>query len=707
MNLLVQDIANINSLDVAERFFSSVASSEAIDRALVYTKNAHSSQKRKSGEPYVIHPILVASIVAKLGNDEAMIIAALLHDVVEDTAFSIEDIENNFGKDVSLLVEGLTKIITLRDKELAPSHSDEKLLKSALTFRKMLLASTVDVRVFIVKLCDRLHNMMTLDALDDNKRRRIAEETLVVYAPVAHRLGISMLKNLLEDLSFKYLHTSSYEQIESFKNSHSEIFETAMNSFVQELKNLMLKNGFEDGTFEILARVKHNYSIWLKMQRKGVDIDEILDLLAIKIIVKNPIMCYEVLGLVHLNFRPIASRFKDYIANPKENAYQTLHTTVFNENRVFEIQIRTEQMHDLAELGIISQLKNKKGEIDLNWISQLLVLDETEQHYMESLKNDLYSDEIVVYSPKAQRFTLPRHSLVIDFAYAVHSEIGDNSIDALVNKEQSSLLRELKNGDMVNIITGKVSQLRCSWKDLVQTSKAKAQIKLICNQRIRQIDKVTSMSILQTILDLNRPRIRRRLESLNILDKLEYVSTDINILKEVLERYINELRKNHRFLNFLNRHKFKLKRYYFDTLEVYSNSTISGSVFEYCCHPKIGDDIVAFKVGTKASVHHKMCQSAADKLSSHSPMVYVSWIKKYYIEYGLTVLLHSNKGALAQFLLYLSKLDINIVSIELGNEHSEATQYCTLLIQSKDENLNKLRIKLEKKIKVIQMSIKE
>ena len=452
MNLLVQDIANINTLDVAERFFSSVASSEAIDRALVYAKNAHSFQKRKSGEPYVIHPILVASIVAKLGNDEAMIIAALLHDVVEDTDFNIEDIENNFGKDVSLLVEGLTKIITLRDRELAPSHSDEKLLKSALTFRKMLLASTADVRVFIVKLCDRLHNMMTLDALDENKRRRIAEETLVVYAPVAHRLGISMLKNLLEDLSFKYIDTSSYELINNFKNSHSELFETSINSFVLKLKNLMLKNGFEEGTFEILARVKHNYSIWLKMQRKSVDIDEILDLLAIRIIVKNPIMCYKVLGLVHLNFRPIASRFKDYIANPKENAYQTLHTTVFNESRVFEIQIRTEQMHDMAELGIISQLKNKKGEIDLNWISQLLVLDETEQHYMESLKNDLYSDEIVVYSPKAQRFTLPRHSLVIDFAYAVHSEVGDNSIDALVNKEQSSLLRELKNGDMVKLL---------------------------------------------------------------------------------------------------------------------------------------------------------------------------------------------------------------------------------------------------------------
>ena len=707
MNLLLQNIASINTLDAAERFFSSVANSEAINRALLYAKNAHSSQKRKSGEPYVIHPILVASIVAKLGNDEAMIIAALLHDVVEDTSYSIEDIEKNFGKDVSLLVEGLTKIITIRDSQLAPSHSDEKLLKSALTFRKMLLASTHDVRIFIVKLCDRLHNMMTLDALDENKQKRIAEETLVVYAPVAHRLGISMLKNLLEDLSFKYIHTSSYEEIENFKNIHSKIFEKSMNIFVEKLKSLMLKNGFKDGTFEILSRVKHNYSIWLKMQRKSVEIDEILDLLAIRVIVKSPIMCYKVLGLVHLNFKPIASRFKDYIANPKENAYQTLHTTVFNENRVFEIQIRSEQMHAMAELGIVAQLKNKKGEVDLDWINQLLVLDETEQHYMESLKNDLYSDEIVVYSPKATRYTLPRHSLVIDFAYAVHTEVGDNAIDALVNKEQSSLLRELKNGDMVNITTDEHAQLRCGWKDLVKTSKAKTQIKLMCNQRIREIDKITGMSILQTILELNRPRIRRRLESLNILEKLEYVATDLNVLKDVLDRYIKELRKNQRFLGFLNRHKFKLKRYHFDTLEVYSNSTITRSAFEYCCHPKIGDDIIAFKVDTQASVHHKMCQSAADKLSAREPMVYVSWMKKYYIEYRLTVLLHSNKGALAQFLLYLSKLDINIVSIELGNEHSEATQYCTLLIQSKEENLNKLRVKLEKKIKVIQMSIKE
>jgi len=704
MNSLLQEVKNINTLDAAiEFFYSQVTTTQTIEDALAFTQEAHSHQKRKSGEPYVIHPILVAAIVASFGNDSAMIMAALLHDVVEDTDYSVEYVEKRFGKDVALLVEGLTKIITLRDKELIPSDSDEKLLKSALTFRKMLLTSTEDVRVFVVKLCDRLHNMMTLDALDEKKQKRIAEETLVVYAPVAHRLGISMLKNQLEDLSFKYLYKGQYQEIKTFKEENQEQFRSLLHNFKNKITEIMVDGGFEKGSFEVHGRIKHDYSIYLKMQRKGVEIDEILDLLAIRIIVKDPVLCYQALGLVHLNFKPIASRFKDYIANTKENGYQTLHTTVFNEEKIFEVQIRTYSMNDTADYGIVTQLKNKNEEIDLNWINQLLVLDETEQHYMESLKNDLYSDEIVVYSPKAQRFTLPRGSVVLDFAYAVHSEVGESAASAIVNKEHSSLLRELKNGDMVKVVTEKNVPPRCSWQSLVKTSKAKTQIRAMCNQRIREIDRVVSMSILQTILELNRPRIRRRLESINLLHTLDRIAEDYHVLKDVINRYIKELRKNQRFWGFLNRHKFKLKRYRFDTLEVYSNSVINSCQFEYCCHPKIGDDIVAFKEGANAKVHHKMCQNAAQRLASHEAMVYVSWIKRDYFKYRMTVLIQSQKGALAQFLLYLSKLDINIVTIELGNEQSETTQYCTLLVQSKEENLGRLQTQLEKKIKVIKM----
>jgi len=295
-------------------------------KALELAMTAHDGQKRKSGEPYIVHPILVAAITAAFSNDETMVQAALLHDVVEDTSFDIEDLREQFGDDVAHLVEGLTKIVEIRDEELAPSGSDERLINSALTFRKMLIASIKDIRVLVIKLCDRLHNMLTLEALSPQKQKRIAEETLVVYAPIAHRLGISRIKNSLEDLSFFYIYPDDYKKIDNYIKTNAQNLQFKLNAFIRNVKDTMYKDGFLNKDFEIIGRVKHYYSIYLKMHRKGVSIDEVLDLLAIRIIVKEPIECYRVLGLMHLNFTPLISRFKDYIAVPKENGYKTIHT---------------------------------------------------------------------------------------------------------------------------------------------------------------------------------------------------------------------------------------------------------------------------------------------------------------------------------------------------------------------------------------------
>ena len=442
-------------------------------KALELSLEAHKGQTRKSGEPYIVHPILVAAITAKISNDEMMVQAALLHDVVEDTSYTIEVLEREFGYDVAHMVEGLTKIVEIRDEELVPSGSDERLINSALTFRKMLIASIKDVRVLVIKLCDRLHNMLTLDALSLEKQKRIAEETIVVYAPIAHRLGISRLKNHLEDLSFRYIYPEDYKKIDTYIKSNAQNLKFKLNAFIQNVKDTMDKDGFKEDDFEIIGRVKHYYSIYLKMHRKGVSIEEVLDLLAIRIIVKEPIDCYRVLGLMHLRFTPLISRFKDYIAVPKENGYKTIHTTLFDEEGIVEAQIRTVEMHRLAEYGVAAHWKYKGGDnsVNLGWLESLHYQNESIEEFYELAKSDLFSEDITVFSPKGDYYTLPKGSVALDFAYAIHSEVGANATESLVNKQKASLLTILKNGDIVNIIKDSEPHLYCSWVDTVKTSK--------------------------------------------------------------------------------------------------------------------------------------------------------------------------------------------------------------------------------------------
>ncbi len=684
--------------------FSHINSTPLLQKALEYSIEAHKLQFRKSGEPYIIHPILVASIVASISADESMTIAALLHDIVEDTPATVKDIKELFGKDVAHLVDGLTKIDIIRDSELIPSHSNEKLVVSALTFRKMLIASIEDVRVLVVKLCDRLHNMLTLDALAEYKQQRISEETLVVYAPIAHRLGISFLKNILEDLSFSYLFKEQKHQIDNYLDTNYHAIELKLNDFKVAISKLLIQNGFCEDDFEVLSRVKHRYSIYLKMQRKGISIDEVLDLLALRVLTKDPVKCYNILGLIHLHFRPLASRFKDYIAVAKDNGYQTIHTSVFYNTAIFEVQIRTYDMHKTAELGVAAHWKYKSGcnSIKLDWLDNLQYQDESVEDFYALIKNDLYSEDISVFSPTGDAFTLPRGAVLLDYAYAVHSEVGNKALSGLVNKTKSSLLTELNNGDIVKVITGEEMITRCSWIDAVKTSKAKTNMKLSCNARMREINSKAAINIVATAMSLNAHRVSEWFEE-NCCEGIANITNDLESFKNIMHRYVADINKNSRFRSFLSRHRFKLKSISIAGLEIYSTSSVNDVVFDYCCHPKSGDELLGFLDKNRINVHHKLCSIATKKLEEEVPMVFIKWAHTKLYNYKLIASLHNEKGALAEFLAYLAKLNIDISTIELGKESEEYIKYCELEFEAKEGDINALRVKIETKIKVIDL----
>lgn len=706
--LNIAKIKHLHDVDSAQDFlFTQIDESEKLHEALKYAKAAHENQKRKSGEPYIIHPILVASIVSSITSDESMAIAALLHDVVEDTDITIQTVIKVFGSDVAHLVEGLTKIDTLRDSELIPSNSNERLVVSALSFRKMLIASIEDVRVLVVKLCDRLHNMLTLDALPEHKQLRIAEETLVVYAPIAHRLGISFLKNMLEDMSFSYLFKEDKRHIDNYLDKNYHALEMKLNDFKEKIHKLLSNNGFCEDDFEILSRVKHTYSIYLKMQRKGVSIDEVLDLLAVRVLTLDPVKCYSILGLIHLEFQPLSSRFKDYIAVAKDNGYQTIHTTVFYNTAIFEVQIRTFDMHQTAELGVAAHWKYKSGgnNVKLDWLQNLdfqAESDNSAEDIYALMKNDLYSEDISVFSPKGEAFTLPRAAVALDYAYAVHTAVGNKAVSVLINKEKQPLLSKLKNGDIVQIITADEVITRCSWIDAVKTSKAKTNMQLNCNVRIKEINVKASINIIATAMNLKNARVKEWFFK-NGYEKKIGLDYEIDFFREMIHKYILEIGKTSRFKRFLSRHRFKLRAYSFRSIELFSASYINGVVFDYCCHPKSGDEIIGFSEKLKVHVHHKMCKTATKKLEANDPMIFVKWEKQNIYNYNLIISLHSGKGTLADFLNFLVRLNIDINSIELGKNNNESTRYCEMGFESKESSINVLRLKMEQKVKVIHL----
>ena len=707
MNAVLDIIKRLNRVDDAiELLKRQVKFTPNTEKALNFAMKAHEGQKRKSGEPYIIHPILVAAITASVSGDEVMVISALLHDVVEDTPTTIEEIETEFGTDVKVLVEGLTKIVEIRDQKLEPSSSNKKLIASALSFRKILIASIKDVRVLVVKLCDRLHNMLTLDALPHKKQLRISEETLVVYAPIAHRLGISKIKNQLEDLSFRYIYPEEYKRIEEYIKKNNQSLHIKLNSFITKIKNLLGNYGFHRDDIEVTGRVKHFYSIYMKMQRKGISIDEVLDLIAVRIIVKEPIECYKALGALHLNFKPIISRFKDYIALPKENGYKTIHTTLFDsDGGVAEIQIRTLQMHHLAEYGIAAHWKYKEGsgdDVNLEWLKNLAYRDDSAEEFLSQAKSDLFVEDVIVYSPKGQRFTFPKGSIALDYAYAVHSEIGDRASTAFINKKKSSLLSSLKNGDIIRIEVGDEPILHCSWIDVVKTSRAKDGIKQRCNQRTKEVNEMSALNILATIFDMSIDEIKDALKKANALSKIDRVPVVLDVLREKIYKVatannISEVRPWEVFKKGYKRPYLKI----IDRFKFFTNKPLEKVEFDYCCHPKAGDGIVGLYQDGAVIIHHKLCKKAYKKIKDGSPMLYAQWNSNKLLKYRLTIALQNQKGILAKLLTSISKIGLNIIGIEMGIYRSDKAEYCRIDIESERLSKKEIKEKLNKNFKLI------
>ena len=696
-NSLLEKIETIKTVKEASSLLLSQINTPKIQKALNFAIKAHQGQKRKSGEDYVVHPILVAVITSFFNKDEDMVTAAILHDVVEDTPYTIYYIKDEFGESVANLVEGLTKIIKIRGDSLIPSYSNEALTKSALTFRKMLTVSIKDVRVLLIKLCDRLHNMLTLSALPEYKQKRIAEETLVVYAPIAHRLGISKIKNLLEDLAFKYLLPEEYKKIDEYIQKHQKEFFLKLNEISQKTENLLLSNGFLKEEFEIKSRIKHYYSTYLKMQRKGISIEEVLDLLAIRIIVKKPIECYEVLGLIHLNFRPLISRFKDYIAIPKENGYQTIHTTVYDKNAIIEVQIRTFDMDKNAEYGIAAHWKYKLNTAapNIKWLEDMQ-FDENVNDFYELAKNDLFSEDIVVYTPSFDTITLPRGASALDFAYAIHSDIGNKAIEALINKEKVSLLHQLKTGDIVKIITGDEIIPRCSWINALKTAKAKYEQRKLCRQKEKEINRKLAIAILKTIFDLEELKIRALIKANGLCENIPKIVDDEMFLKEAVKKITDTLKKR----NLIYLKKTKLKEYIFGNIKILSNKPVNDIRFNYCCYPKFGDKILGLLDKKEVEIHHRFCNNAEKKLNK---AVFVKWISNEQNKYLLVVNIPNKKGALAKFVTLLANLDIFIHSIISGGESSN----CKLEIEFDRKKYDMIKEKISKNYNIIEFVSKK
>lgn len=703
MEALLSKADNISTIEEAEVLLYSYTdfNSKIIRDALHLSKKAHEGQTRRSGEPYVIHPIIVASITALISADDTMVAAALMHDVVEDTNYTIQELSELFGEDVAFLVEGVTKIEDIRDEELIPSSSNQRLISSALTFRKMLLSSIKDVRILVVKLCDRLHNMTTLDALSPEKQLRISKETMVVYAPIAHRLGISQLKNRLEDLSFYYIYPHAYGDIDTYIVGNSQNLQLKLNTFVQKIEELMMLNGFKSDEFEVFGRVKHYYSMYQKMQRKGIGIDEILDLIAIRILIKEDIDCYRVLGLLHINFKPIISRFKDYITLPKENGYSTIHTTLFDDDGIVEAQIRTFEMHEVAEFGIAAHWQYKEGgrdkkTVNLEWLESLQYQNDNVEEFYALAKGDLFSDDISVFSPAGDHYTLPRDSVALDFAYGVHSHIGNTAVRALVNKEKSSLLTTLKNGDIVRIITDDDANVHCSWLDTVRTSKAKEGIKSACKQRIKACDKLSSINIFSLLLNIPADEIESLFNISEQQDNAFKLTSNRQIYKDVLDRFMSSYAQ-------LSDDFVYPKEFTQEHFKFISNKEIESIEFDYCCHPKIGDQIIAFYQHGKVIIHHKLCQQAYMLMEENTPMIFVTWVNNKSSRYQLIISLQNRKGILAELLHKLAVLDLNVLSIALGIRSSETAEFCKIEVESKEQNSKKLKDKLSKKFKLVDM----
>jgi len=453
---------------------------ELIEKAYNFAKKAHEGQMRDTGEPYFVHPMEVAKILVSLKVQSTAICAALLHDVVEESKVSLNRIKEEFGGEVASLVEGVTKIQKV--------HFESKEDYNAENLRKVLLATAKDIRIMLIKLADRLHNMRTLRIMRPEKQRRIAEETLNIYAPIAHKLGVWSIKGELEDLSLRYLEPDVYQILRDRINEKREEREKKTREFIRIIRKKLKDQNI---AAEVSGRAKYFYSIYKKMKKKQVDFSEIYDLIAIRITTKTIGDCYGALGIIHDTWKPIPKKFKDYIATPKANGYQSLHTAVVGSHgKILEVQIRTEEMHQMAEDGIAAHWRyqgterDKKFDKKISWIKQLLDWRRTAkdaQDFIESFKIDLFEKEIIVFTPKGDPISLPEYSTPVDFAYEIHTNVGNYCSKVMVNRKLVPLDTELQPGDVIQIITAKNAKPSRQWLKFVKTSKARSKIRQTLN----------------------------------------------------------------------------------------------------------------------------------------------------------------------------------------------------------------------------------
>ena len=516
------------------RAYQPAADAEMIKRAYEYSSKAHTGQKRKSGDPYFIHPASVAGIITELRLDTASVCAGLLHDVVEDTLATTKDIEREFGNEVASLVDGVTK--------LGKINFTSKEDRQAENFRKMVVAMARDIRVLLIKLCDRVDNMRTLEHMKPEAQERIARETLEIYAPLANRLGIQAFKSELEDLSFRWLEPDSYLEVENAVAKTSKERDKYISEVSKTLSGKLAEQGF---AAEVTGRAKHLYSVWRKMKANECTIEQIHDIIAFRVSVESVSDCYAALGVIHSKWTPVPGRFKDYIALPKPNMYQSLHTTVIGPGRErIEIQIRTHEMNRVAERGIAAHWKYKEkhggGIADsdaqrFGWLRQLMewqkdLKDPAE--FLEGVKVDLFQDEVYVFTPKGEVRVFPRGSTPIDFAFAIHSQLGEHITGARVNGKLEPLRYKLRNGDVLEIVTAPHQQPSKDWLDIATTTRARAKIRNFLRQEQRDKSLKLGRELLErefqkssvslSKLLKNDPELRKLLETLSVgnLDEL-------------------------------------------------------------------------------------------------------------------------------------------------------------------------------------------
>ena len=607
---------------------------ETLVRAYHYAEKAHEGQKRASGEAYFIHPCAVAQILIELGLDCATVAAAFLHDVIEDTPVTEEDIRSNFGDEILGLVLGVTKL----DKIVFKSQEEEE----AENFRKIFVAMAKDIRVIIIKLADRLHNMRSLNFLSKERQIKMARETLDIYTPLAGRLGISQIKCELEDLCLKYLEPEAYEYL--VENIHQKLYErhNFVDFVVKEIKNILDESKIEG---EVFGRPKHFYSIYKKMKTQNKALDQIYDLTAVRVIVGTVDECYEVLGKIHKKWKPIPGRIKDYIATPKATMYQSLHTTVVTHfGQPFEIQIRTFEMHRTAEFGIAAHWKYKEKRSEdssfterLSWIREVLDWEgglKDSQEFMRSLKTELYSNELLVFTPKGKVISLPKDATPIDFAYAIHSEIGNRCVGARVNSKMVPLNSTLQTGDVVEILTSSNSKgPSWDWLKIVKSSSARAKIKQFFRREMKEENVKLGKSMLETEAKhrgYNLSDILTEESFAKVSEKFSFSSQD-EMFASVGYGAITVNQVLFRLIDFYRKEIPKQPVYHGGASSDSSGVIVKGmsgllTRFAGCCNPVPGDEIVGFvSRGRGVVIHRADCPNVKNLEAEEGRILPAEW----------------------------------------------------------------------------------